>query len=60
MWDLTAVTVCDPSSIGFNTADVQVMKNLPDVCVQLLKAVAKSPYSGALEMCLQKKITMER
>ncbi|KAG9478931.1 hypothetical protein GDO78_012545 [Eleutherodactylus coqui] len=60
MWDLTAVTVCDPSSIGFNTADVQVMKNLPDVCVQLLKAVAKSPYGRTLETCLQKKITMER
>ncbi|XP_075703736.1 DNA-dependent protein kinase catalytic subunit-like, partial [Rhinoderma darwinii] len=60
LWDLTAVTICDPSSIGFNTADVEVMKNLPDVCVQLLKAVAKSPYKRTLEMCLQKELTMER
>ncbi|KAM3927958.1 DNA-dependent protein kinase catalytic subunit [Leptodactylus fuscus] len=60
LWDLTALTICDPSSIGFNVADVQVMKNLPDVCVKLLKGVAMSPYKKTLEMCLQKKITMER
>ncbi|XP_075069595.1 DNA-dependent protein kinase catalytic subunit [Mixophyes fleayi] len=60
MWELTTVTVCDPSSIGFNTADVQVMKNLPDVCIHLLKALATSPYRRTLEMSLQKKITMER
>ncbi|XP_044149983.1 DNA-dependent protein kinase catalytic subunit isoform X2 [Bufo gargarizans] len=60
MWELAVVTICDPLSIGFNTADVQVMKNLPDVCVQLLKAVAKSPYKRILETCLQKKMTMER
>ncbi|XP_077126580.1 DNA-dependent protein kinase catalytic subunit [Ranitomeya variabilis] len=60
LWELTASTICNPSSIGFNTADVQVMKNLPDVCVQLLKAVAKSPYMGTLKMCLQTRITMER
>ncbi|CAJ0950888.1 unnamed protein product [Ranitomeya imitator] len=60
LWELTASTICNPSSIGFNTADVQVMKNLPDVCVQLLKVVAKSPYMGTLKMCLQTRITMER
>ncbi|XP_069813698.1 DNA-dependent protein kinase catalytic subunit isoform X2 [Dendropsophus ebraccatus] len=60
MWNLTAVTICNPSSIGFNTADVQVMKNLPDVCVQLLKAIGKSPYKNTLEMYLQKRITIER
>ncbi|KAM4028882.1 DNA-dependent protein kinase catalytic subunit [Anomaloglossus baeobatrachus] len=60
MWDLTADTICNPSSIGFNTADVQVMKNLPDVCVQLLKATAKSPYMETMKACLQKRITMER
>ncbi|XP_056377813.1 DNA-dependent protein kinase catalytic subunit isoform X2 [Hyla sarda] len=60
LWDLTAITVCDPSDIGFNTADVQVMKNLPDVCVQFLKAVAKSPYKRTLDVCFQKKITLER
>ncbi|KAG8570891.1 hypothetical protein GDO81_011464 [Engystomops pustulosus] len=60
LWNLIALTICDPSSIGFNTADVQVMKNLPDVCVKLLKAIAKSPYKRTMEMCLQKYITMER
>ncbi|KAM4704971.1 DNA-dependent protein kinase catalytic subunit [Rhinophrynus dorsalis] len=59
MWELIAVTVCDPSSVGFNTADVQVMKNLPNVCVQLLKGLMKSPYIRALETFLQKKITAQ-
>ncbi|CAI9557299.1 unnamed protein product, partial [Staurois parvus] len=59
MWELTAVTVCDPCSIGFNTADVQVMKNLPDVCIRLLRALVKSPYRRPLEMALQKKITLQ-
>ncbi|KAM9308363.1 DNA-dependent protein kinase catalytic subunit [Gastrophryne carolinensis] len=59
MWELTAVTVCDAASIGFNTADVQVMKNLPDVCIQLLKALVKSPYRRPLEKSLQKKITLQ-
>ncbi|XP_063779765.1 DNA-dependent protein kinase catalytic subunit [Pseudophryne corroboree] len=60
MWELTAVTVCNPSSIGFNTADVQVMKHLPDVCICLLKGLVNSPYRRSLEISLQKKITMER
>ncbi|XP_077348787.1 DNA-dependent protein kinase catalytic subunit isoform X2 [Lithobates pipiens] len=59
MWELTAVTVCNPCSIGFNTADVQVMKNLPDVCMRLLKALVKSPYRRPLEMALQTKITLQ-
>ncbi|XP_068093458.1 DNA-dependent protein kinase catalytic subunit isoform X2 [Hyperolius riggenbachi] len=59
MWELTAVTVCNPSSIGFNTADVQVMTNLPNVCIRLLKALEKSPYKSPLEMSLQKKITLK-
>ncbi|KAM5158207.1 DNA-dependent protein kinase catalytic subunit [Mantella aurantiaca] len=59
MWELTAVTVCNPCSIGFNTADVQVMKNLPDVCIGLLKALVKSPYKRPLEMELQKKVTLK-
>ncbi|KAM4688942.1 DNA-dependent protein kinase catalytic subunit [Discoglossus pictus] len=59
MWELTAVTVCNPTSIGFNTADVQVMKNLPDVCVKLMKALLKSPYKKSLENYLKKKMTVQ-
>ncbi|XP_072267337.1 DNA-dependent protein kinase catalytic subunit isoform X2 [Pyxicephalus adspersus] len=59
MWELTAVTICDPFSIGFNTADVEVMKNLPDVCIRLLRALVKSPYRASLEMSLQKKVTLK-
>ncbi|XP_040210104.1 DNA-dependent protein kinase catalytic subunit [Rana temporaria] len=59
MWELTAATICNPCSIGFNTADVQVMKNLPDVCIRLLKALVKSPYRRPLEMALQTKITLQ-
>ncbi|OXB55687.1 hypothetical protein ASZ78_003819 [Callipepla squamata] len=55
--ELVVMTVCDPSHIGFNTADVQVMKNLPDISVRLLKALMKSPYKGYLQLCLKKRIT---
>lgn len=54
------MTVCDPSHIGFNTADVQVMKNLPDISVRLLKALMKSPYKESLKVCLKKRITPQR
>ncbi|KAM8966776.1 DNA-dependent protein kinase catalytic subunit [Pelodytes ibericus] len=59
LWELTADTLCSPSSIGFNTADVQVMKNLPDVCVGLLKALVKTPYLKVLENFLQKRLTVQ-
>ncbi|XP_053571003.1 LOW QUALITY PROTEIN: DNA-dependent protein kinase catalytic subunit [Bombina bombina] len=59
MWNLTAATVCNPSSIGFNIADVQVMKNLPDVCILLMKAVLKSPYKKGLEVYFKKNLTMQ-
>ncbi|OXB75109.1 UNVERIFIED_CONTAM: hypothetical protein H355_003187 [Colinus virginianus] len=55
--ELVVMTVCDPSHIGFNTADVQVMKNLPDISVRLLKALMKSPYKEYLQLCLKKRIT---
>ncbi|NP_989989.4 DNA-dependent protein kinase catalytic subunit [Gallus gallus] len=55
--ELLVMTVCDPSHIGFNTADVQVMKNLPDISVRLLKALMKSPYKEYLQLCLKKRIT---
>ncbi|XP_027746012.1 DNA-dependent protein kinase catalytic subunit isoform X2 [Empidonax traillii] len=55
--ELVMMTVCDPSHVGFNTADVQVMKNLPDVSVRLLKALMKTPYKESLKMCIKKRIT---
>ncbi|XP_051625579.1 DNA-dependent protein kinase catalytic subunit isoform X2 [Manacus candei] len=55
--ELVVMTVCDPSHIGFNTADVQVMKNLPDVSVRLLKAFMKTPYKESLKLCIKKRIT---
>ncbi|XP_017686738.1 PREDICTED: DNA-dependent protein kinase catalytic subunit isoform X2 [Lepidothrix coronata] len=55
--ELVVMTVCDPSHIGFNTADVQVMKNLPDVSVRLLKALMKTPYKESLKLCMKKRIT---
>ncbi|MEE6464048.1 hypothetical protein FKM82_006146 [Ascaphus truei] len=59
LWELTAITVFNPSSIGFNTADVHVIKNLPDVCVKLMKTILKSLYSRPLETFLQKQITVQ-
>uniref|UniRef100_A0A803VDR1 DNA-dependent protein kinase catalytic subunit n=1 Tax=Ficedula albicollis TaxID=59894 RepID=A0A803VDR1_FICAL len=55
--ELVVMTVCDPSHIGFNTADVQVMKNLPDISVRLMKALMKSPYQESLKLCINKRIT---
>ncbi|XP_054250756.1 DNA-dependent protein kinase catalytic subunit [Indicator indicator] len=55
--ELLVVTVCDPSHVGFNTADVQVVKNLPDISVRLMKALMKSPYKDSLKLCLRKRIT---
>uniref|UniRef100_A0A7M4FFG4 DNA-dependent protein kinase catalytic subunit n=1 Tax=Crocodylus porosus TaxID=8502 RepID=A0A7M4FFG4_CROPO len=56
--ELLVVTVCDPSAVGFNAADVQVMKNLPDNTVRLMKALAKSPYKASLELSVKKRITL--
>ncbi|XP_061821672.2 DNA-dependent protein kinase catalytic subunit isoform X1 [Nerophis lumbriciformis] len=56
-FELTAMVVCEPSSVGFNMADVEVMKNLPDVCVPLLKALLTSPYRARLEPCLNTTIS---
>ncbi|KAM9024210.1 DNA-dependent protein kinase catalytic subunit [Ara ararauna] len=57
--ELLVMTVCDPSYVGFNTADVQVMKNLPDISVRLMKALMKSPYKESLKLCIQKRITLQ-
>uniref|UniRef100_A0A3B4GTT0 DNA-dependent protein kinase catalytic subunit n=1 Tax=Pundamilia nyererei TaxID=303518 RepID=A0A3B4GTT0_9CICH len=57
LWKLTAMVVCEPSAVGFNMADVEVMKNLPEVCVPLLKALLASPYCSRLESSLRTKIS---
>ncbi|XP_024136141.1 DNA-dependent protein kinase catalytic subunit isoform X1 [Oryzias melastigma] len=56
-FELTAAVVCEPSSVGFNIADVEVMKNLPEVCVPLLKALLASPFRSRLESSLRVKIS---
>lgn len=57
---LVSMTVCEPSSVGFNMADLEVMTRLPEVCVPLLKALAATPYRTELENAIQKKITAQR
>lgn len=57
---LLVKTLCEPSSIGFNIGDVLVMDQLPNVCVNLMKALKKSPYKDILEMHLKEKITAQR
>ncbi|XP_051572291.1 DNA-dependent protein kinase catalytic subunit-like isoform X3 [Myxocyprinus asiaticus] len=56
---LVALTVCEPSSIGFNMADLEVMIQLPEVCVPLLKALTSTPYKTELESSIRKKITVQ-
>ena len=53
-------TLCEPSSIGFNISDVHIMDHLPDVCVNLMEALKKSPYEDILEKHLKEKITAQR
>ncbi len=57
---LVALTVCEPSSIGFNMADLEVMTQLPEVCASLLKALASTPYRTPLESGIRKRITVKR
>ncbi|XP_024434002.2 DNA-dependent protein kinase catalytic subunit isoform X1 [Desmodus rotundus] len=52
-------TLCEPSSIGFNISDVHIMDHLPDVCVNLMEALKKSPYEDILEKHLKEKITAQ-
>jgi len=59
-FELTVLVVCEPSTVGFNMADVEVMRNLPEVCVPLLKALLASPYRTRLETSLRTKISIER
>lgn len=57
---LLVKTVCEPANVGFNIADVQVMDHLPSVCVNLMKALKKSPYKEVLETHLREKVTAQR
>lgn len=59
-FELTALVVCEPSTVGFNMADVEVMKNLPEVCVPALKALLDSPYRTHIESILRMKISRKR
>lgn len=52
--------VCEPSAVGFNMADVVVMKNLPDVCVAALKALLSSPYRTLMQSSIREKISQSR
>ncbi|XP_042541900.1 DNA-dependent protein kinase catalytic subunit [Dipodomys spectabilis] len=51
--------LCEPSSIGFNIGDVQVMDSLPRICVNLMKALKKSPYRDIFETHLKEKMTAQ-
>uniref|UniRef100_A0A8C9DUV3 DNA-dependent protein kinase catalytic subunit n=1 Tax=Prolemur simus TaxID=1328070 RepID=A0A8C9DUV3_PROSS len=46
----------EPVSVGFNVGDVQVMDHLPGVCVNLMKALQKSPYRAILEAHLREAV----
>lgn len=54
------MVVCEPSSVGFNIADVEVMKKLPEVCVPLLKALLASQYCTRLECSMRTRISRKR
>lgn len=52
--------MCEPTTVGFNMADVVVMKNLPDICVTALKALLDSPYHTHIEGSMRVKISRNR
>lgn len=56
---LVALTVCEPSSIGFNMADLEVITQLPEVCAPLLKVLASTPYRTQVESSIRKRITVQ-
>ncbi|XP_021065597.1 DNA-dependent protein kinase catalytic subunit [Mus pahari] len=51
--------IYEPMNLGFNIGDVQVMNHLPSICVNLLKALRKSPYRDMLETHLKEKMTVQ-
>lgn len=59
-FELVAAVVCEPSTVGFNMADVVVMKNLPDVCVAALKALLTSPYHTLMGSSIREKVSQSR
>lgn len=59
-FELAAAAVCEPSTVGFNMADVVVMKNLPDVCVAALKALLASPHRTLVESSIRERISQSR
>lgn len=59
-FELVAAVVCEPSTVGFNMADVVVMKKLPDVGVAALKALLTSPYHTVMESSIREKISQSR
>lgn len=59
-FELVAIVVCEPSAVGFNVADVVVMKNLPEVCVPALKALLASPYRTLIESSMLGKFSQQR
>ncbi|KAI4886986.1 hypothetical protein NFI96_023481, partial [Prochilodus magdalenae] len=56
---LVTMTMCEPSTVGFNMADLEVMNRLPEVCVPLLKALVPTPYKADLQKSIRKKITAQ-
>ncbi|KAG5837285.1 hypothetical protein ANANG_G00237680 [Anguilla anguilla] len=58
--ELVAAIVCEPSSIGFNMANMEVMTNLPEVCVPLLKALLMSPFKENLVGSIRKRMSLKR
>ncbi|XP_023688567.2 DNA-dependent protein kinase catalytic subunit isoform X1 [Paramormyrops kingsleyae] len=58
-FELVALVICEPSVVGFNMADVEVMMNLPKVCVSLMKATVTTPYKSNLERSVKKWISRE-
>ncbi|XP_048062032.1 LOW QUALITY PROTEIN: DNA-dependent protein kinase catalytic subunit-like [Megalobrama amblycephala] len=56
---LVVLTVCEPSSIGFNMADLEVITQLPEVCTPLLKVLSSTPYRTQLESSIRKRITVQ-
>ncbi|KAI1889250.1 hypothetical protein AGOR_G00177210 [Albula goreensis] len=54
---LVGVVVCEPSVAGFNMANTEVMTQLPEVCVGLLKALLASPYREAMECSIRKRLS---
>ncbi|KAJ8280685.1 hypothetical protein GJAV_G00057750 [Gymnothorax javanicus] len=58
--ELVAAIVCEPSSIGFNMANMEVTTNLPEVCVPLLKALMTSPFKDDMVGSVRRRLSPKR